>query len=123
MAELRRRGVAVLEGGTRPPILPRSLADLEFGDDRYYVRRIVTAAQKKGVKVVFLFLPYYSGPTKVQEEPFYRQFGPVWNAGFLAQHPELYSDYGHLTTPGADVLTDWLAPHVSQALKAPGRPQ
>jgi hypothetical protein len=112
-------GVHELEAGTRPPILPRQWADLEFGDDRHYVRRMVAAAQKKGVKVAFLFLPYYTGPTTIQEEPLYRQYGPVWNAGFLAPHAELYSDYAHLTTGGADTLTDWLAPRVAQALSKP----
>jgi hypothetical protein len=116
-------GVRTLEAGTRPPILPRRWADLEFGDDRYYVRRMVAAAQKKGVKVAFLFLPYYTGPTRIQEEPLYRQYGPVWNAGFLASHAELYSDYAHLTTDGADTLTDWLSPQVSRMISAPERTQ
>lgn len=115
LAELQA-GVAKLEAGTRPPILPAWGADLEFGDDRYYVRRMVAAAQKKGVKVAFLFLPYYTGPTTIQEEPLYRQYGPVWNAGFLASHPELYSDYAHLTASGANTLSDWLAPRIAQAL-------
>jgi hypothetical protein len=113
-------GVHNLEAGTRPPILPKALSYLEFGDERYYVRRMVTAAQRKGVKVAFLFLPYYTGPTTIQEEPFYRQYGPVWNAGFLAYRPELYSDYAHLTTTGANTATDWLAPLVARALAAPG---
>ncbi|HEX5262033.1 MAG TPA: hypothetical protein VFW13_00795 [Phenylobacterium sp.] len=116
-------GVRVLEAGTRPPILPRSLADVEFGDDRHYVRRMVAAAQKKGVKVAFLFLPYYTGPTAIQEEPLYRQYGPVWNAGFLAPHTELYSDYAHLTSVGANQLTDWLAPLVSRAIAPPEHTQ
>ncbi|HEY2356698.1 MAG TPA: hypothetical protein VGH86_04555 [Phenylobacterium sp.] len=116
-------GVRVLEAGTRPPILPRSLADVEFGDDRHYVRRMVAAAQKKGVKVAFLFLPYYTGPTTIQEEPLYRQYGPVWNAGFLAPHTELYSDYAHLTSVGANQLTDWLAPLVSRAIAPPEHTQ
>jgi hypothetical protein len=115
-------GVAHLEAGTRPPILPRRWADLEFGDEYYYVRRIVAAAQQKGVKVAFLFLPYYTGPATIQEDALYRQYGPVWNASFLAHHAELYSDYAHLTSGGADTLTDWLAPRVADVLRAPGPP-
>jgi hypothetical protein len=115
-------GVRDLERGTRPPMLPRRWADWEFGDDRYYTRRLVAAAQKKGVKIAFLFLPYYTGPTTVQEQPLYRRYGPVWNAGFLAPRAELYSDYAHLTTGGADILTDWLAPKVASELST-GEPK
>jgi hypothetical protein len=30
------------------------------------------------------------------------------NAAFLAPHAERFADYGHLTRPGAGILTDWL---------------
>jgi hypothetical protein len=114
-----QRGINKLERGMHPPILPASLADIEFGDERHYIRQIVAAAQKKGVKVAFLSLPYCTGPSGVQEEKFYRQYGPVWNAGFLSSHTELYADYGHLTIAGAKVLTTWLAPYVAQSLGLP----
>jgi len=109
-------GAAELKARTRPPILPASMADLEFGDDRHYIRRICAAAARKGVKVVFLFLPAYTGATMIQEEPLYRKCGPVWDAGFLAPRADLYSDYAHLTTRGGDVLIDWMAPKVAQDL-------
>lgn len=111
------RGVAKLEGGMTPPILPAAYADLEFGDERYYVRQIVRLARAHGVKVAFLFLPYYTGPTEIQEAALYQQFGPIWNAGFLSPHAELYADYGHLTSGGADELTDWLIEPTTQALQ------
>lgn len=117
------RGVTKLEAGTTPPILPRKYADLEFGDERYYIRRIVDLAHAHGVQVAFLFLPYYTGPTVLQEQDFYDRFGPTWNAGFLAEHPELYSDYGHLTSPAADELTDWLVDPVAEALQGKARPR
>jgi hypothetical protein len=113
------RGVAKLERGMHPPVLSRRFADLEFGDERHYVREIAERARARGVKVAFLALPYYSGPTTVQEEPLYRTYGPVWNAGFLAPHAELYADYAHLTGDGATVLTDWLVGPVSQLLQEP----
>jgi hypothetical protein len=118
-AEELERGVHKLEAGTRQAILPARLADVEFGDERYYIRQITAAAQRRGIKVAFLFIPYYSGPDKVQEEPFYRQFGPVWNASYLAPRADLYSDYAHLTVDGAGILTDWLAPFVAQELSQP----
>jgi hypothetical protein len=114
-----QRGITKLERGMHPPILPASLADVEFGDERHYIRRIVAAAQKKGVKVAFLFIPYCTGPSQVQEERFYSQYGPVWNAGFLSPHPDLYADYGHLTVAGAKILTTWLAPYVAGSLGMP----
>ena len=66
--------------------------------------------------MAFLFLPYYTGPSQLQEQAFYEQFGPVWNAGYLANHAEFYAGSGHLTKSAAMQLTDWLAGPVSSAL-------
>jgi hypothetical protein len=112
-------GVADFEGGATPPILPRDQADLEFGDERHYIRRIVAAARVKGVKIAFLSIPYYTGTDEIQEAAFYRQFGEIWNGGFLAPRPELFADSGHLTMGGAAILTDWVAPRVAEALAKP----
>ncbi len=71
------------------------------------------------MKVAFLSIPYCTGPSDVQEERFYRQYGPVWNAGFLSGHTELYADYGHLTVAGGKILTAWLAPYVAGSLATP----
>lgn len=117
-AELAR-GVARYERGIRPPILPATLADIEFGDERSYVRRIAALARARGIRVAFLALPYYTGPVAVQEAALYRSIGPLWNAGFLRDRPEFYSDYGHLTRDGARMLTDWLAPQVAAAAPPP----
>jgi hypothetical protein len=105
-----------LEKGIHPPILPAALRDVEFGNERHYIREIVELAREKGTRVVFLSLPYYTGPDDIQEEPFYRQFGDVINASFLASHAEWYADHAHLTPHGARVLTDWLVPYISQEL-------
>jgi hypothetical protein len=110
------RGVHKLEAGMRPPMLPPFLRDVEFGDERHYIREIVDLARAKGTRIVFLSLPFYTGPDTLQEEPFYRQFGDIINASFLASHPDWYADYGHLTAHGATVLTDWLAPRISKEL-------
>lgn len=114
-----REGVVDFEHGATPPILPAQYADFEFGDERHYIRRIVAAAKAKGAKVAFVSIPYYSGPSTIQEEPFYRQYGEVWNGGFLASDPGLFADYGHLTTGGAAILTEWMAPKVSALLVQP----
>jgi len=114
------RGVHKLEKGSHAPILGPALADLEFGDERHYIRRIAEAARRRGVKVVFLFLPYYTGKDVIQERRFYEQYGPVLNAGFLAGHADWYADYAHLTQNGAARLTDWLVPAVAAALQSAG---
>jgi hypothetical protein len=110
------RGVRKLEAGEHPPLLPRRYADIEFGDERYYIRRIVDLARAKGVKVAFLSLPYYTGPSDLLEYDFYRRFGPIWNAGFVSSHAEWFADYGHLTRTGAENVTDWLTPLVAAQL-------
>jgi len=100
----------------RPPILPASLRDVEFGDERHYIREIAELARAKGTRLVFLHLPFYSDSDAIQEEPFYQEFGDVIDAAFLASHPEWYADYGHLTAHGAGILTAWLAPTISKEL-------
>jgi hypothetical protein len=110
------QGAREFREGVTPPILPPSLADVEFGDERANIRRIAAAARRHGVKVAFLSQPYWSGPTTIQEEGFYRSMGPVWNAGFLSAHAELYADSGHMTRHGADILTDWITPFIAAEL-------
>jgi hypothetical protein len=105
-----------LEKGIHPPILPVFLRDVEFGDERHYIREIAELAREKGTRIVFLSLPYYTGPDDIQEEPFYRQFGDFINASFLTSHAEWYADHAHLTPHGARILTDWLVPYISQEL-------
>lgn len=117
MKELRR-GVDKLERGMNPPILPADLADLEFGDERHFIRQITARAKTENIKVAFLFLPYYTGPHTMQEEAFYRQYGPIWNAGFVSERADLYADYGHLTSAGADILSDWLVAPIADQLRS-----
>lgn len=121
MPELER-GVHKLEAGNHPPILPARFADAEFGDDRYYVEQIAEEARTKGVRVMFLYLPYFGGRSDVQERRFYERFGPVIDARFLAPHAEWYADYGHLTRTGAEHLTDWLVATIAAALQQPPAP-
>jgi hypothetical protein len=116
------RGVRKLEAQSRPPILPPEYAEWEFGDERHYVREIARLAKARGVKVAFLFLPYYSGPSAIQEEALYRQYGPIWMGDFTAFQPDLYFDYAHLTSTGADLMSDWLVTPISEVLQTKGQP-
>ena len=111
------RGVHKLVSGTKPRLMPERLADVEFGDERHYIRDIAAIAREHGTQVAFVVLPYYSSPAKVMDQGFYSQFGPVWNAGFVAGHIDLYHDYAHLTSSGARAVTDWLAPRVAAVLE------
>ena len=108
--------VVDFERGVRPPALGLAWRDVEFGDDRTYVARMARLAQAHGVKVAFLFLPYYTGSAVVQERAFYARFGPVIDASFVSTHDEWYSDVAHLNHQGALVLTDWLAPQVASLI-------
>ncbi len=113
------RDARKLVAGNHPPLLPASLADLEFGDERHYTRAIAELARRNGAQVAFLFLPFYTGPHElkdVQERAFYEQFGPVLDAGFVAPHAEWFADAAHLARGGANALTDWLAGPVAQLL-------
>ena len=121
VAELEA-GVRRYEKGVRPPILGPRFADQEFGDERAYIRRMVAAAKAHGARVAFLFLPYYTGPTVVQERAFYERFGPVLDAGFVSTHPEYYADVAHLNHSGALVVSDWLAPQLAPLLEGNPRP-
>lgn len=116
-AEELARGVNKLRSTSTAAILPDDYADIEFGDERHFTRKIAEAARAKGVPVAFLALPYYTGPAAIQEQALYQGYGPIWNAAFLAPHGEWFSDYGHLTTQGAAALTDWLVAPVSAELR------
>lgn len=116
------RGVRKLEARSRPPILPAEYAEWEFGDERHYIREIARLAKARGVKLAFLFLPYYSGPSAIQEEALYRQYGPIWMGDFTAFQPDLYADYAHLTSTGADQMSDFLVEPIAQQLQSKAKP-
>ena len=115
-------GVRRYEKAVRPPILGPRFADQEFGDERSYVRRMAAAAQARGSRVAFLFLPYYTGPRVIQERAFYEHFGPVFDAGFVSTHPEYFSDVAHLNHDGALIVSDWLAPQIAALLDGKALP-
>lgn len=117
LAELQR-GVAKLEAGNTPPLLPPALADQEFGDERINIRRIIAAARAHGTRIVFVALPYYTGPAEVQERALYESAGPLLNAHFLADDPALFVDYGHLNSKGAARLSMWLGQQLRPQLEA-----
>jgi hypothetical protein len=112
-------GKARYEAGVTPPVLGPGFADHEFGAERTYIRRMVAAAHARGIKVAFVFLPYFEGPAEVQERALYEAAGPLLDAHFLASHDEWFSDVAHLNHDGALVLSDWLAEKLAPMLKEP----
>ena len=109
-------GVVRYERGVRPPLLGRRWADVEFGDDRAYLARMAALAHSRGVRIVFLFLPYYTGPSAIQERSFYERFGPVLDATFVSRRSDWYSDAAHLNHTGALVVTEWLTERLAPLL-------
>jgi hypothetical protein len=104
---------------TTPPILPASLGGIEFGVSRTYIERVTAQARRQGVKVAFLFLPFYKGPAAPEEERWLQQFGPVWKADYLRTDPHNYRDSGH-TSANAETrasVTRWIAAHISATLR------
>ncbi len=99
---------------TTPPILPGSMAGIEFGVSRSYIKRFVDLAEANGTQVAFIFFPFYSGPDSPREENWLKQFGPVWKADFMREDPNNYRDSGHAApTPRViGMLTSWLADQV-----------
>jgi hypothetical protein len=94
---------------SRPRMLPADWADIEFGDENFYIRKIVAMARATGVKVVFLSIPYFTGPVETPEDAFYAQYGPIFKADLVTENDQLFWDGEHLNVAGATVVTDWLA--------------
>ncbi|WP_150124990.1 hypothetical protein [Tsuneonella mangrovi] len=107
-AELRP-GADARMNSIAPPLLPPSLADYEFAIERTYTPRIARLAKANGTKVVFLYTPVFAHAVPVKGANFYRRFGPLLQADFLAQDPRNYSDYAHSNRIGSARLTGWLA--------------
>lgn len=92
-----------------PPLLPRSMAEREFAIEYYYTRQIAELARRNGTRVAFLYLPVFEHHAPLEQEAFYKQYGPVLDATFLASRAEMFSDYGHVNQNGTRLVTGWLA--------------
>jgi hypothetical protein len=111
------RCLRALKAGMHRTLLPARYDAIEFGDENHYVNEIADRARAQGVPTVFLAVPYYTGPTTLQEAGLYQRLGPIWNAGFLSPQAALYADCGHLDGAGSRLLTDWLADPIAAMLK------
>lgn len=105
-----------------PPILPESLAWVEFGVSRSYLADTVEMAREHGTEIAFLFMPFYTGYESPLEEAWLKQYGPVWKANFLKDDPRNYEDSGHLAAAPRvkAAVTEWLAGNITEYMKAEG---
>jgi len=108
---------AVINSG-RGQMLPESMSDTEYAIERSYTRRIAELAEAHGARIVFLRLPIYSDSRPIANEAYYRKFGRVLSADFLAADHTLYSDYGHLNRRGVKALLPWLAAELAKPPEA-----
>jgi hypothetical protein len=93
--------------------LPAAMEALEFGDEYFYLPKIAALAQAHGTKIAFLYIPPFQGPPNSIAEAFYGQFGPVFNASFVSDSDQLFSNYSHLNHEGALSITDWFTDRVA----------
>jgi hypothetical protein len=115
--EARRRKREII-----PPVLPASMSWVEFGVSRSYIARIAALAEATDTRLAFLFLPFFEGFDAPLEQAWLEQFGPVWIADFMMHDPDNYLDAAHASNPGAELLADWLAGRIAEALAAPEAP-
>jgi hypothetical protein len=111
------KDAAEWERSLTPPLLPADLADLEFGDERFYIKRIAALAKARGVKLAFLYIPYFGGPASPLEETFYSKYGPLFKANFVNDQDRLFLDYTHLNRAGSLLVSDWLSDLVASSMR------
>jgi hypothetical protein len=91
--------------------------DVEFGDENYYIPRIVALARAHKTKVAFVYVPEFQGPANPLFENFYIHYGPVFNADLVANNDQIYFDLSHLNRLGALAATDWLTDKIADMLR------
>jgi hypothetical protein len=114
-AELLRDASNVERGGAKAA-LPAALEDLEFGDEKFYIPKIMALAQDHGTKVAFVYIPRFQGPPQSLQDAVYAHYGPVYNASFVADSDQLFFEVEHLNREGAREVTDWLTDRIAHML-------
>jgi hypothetical protein len=112
-AESRRRTREIT-----PPILPDSLARIEFGVSRSSIESLLTLAERNGVKVVFLYLPYYDGWDEPGDAEWLRSQAPLWIINSHMRDPSNYLDAAHVSEKAQPGLSRELAGQIVELLAA-----
>jgi hypothetical protein len=98
--------------------LPQPLRRITDADDRTYTDLIAEAARRKGVKLLFVYLPEYEKPLPLENRGYYEAHGRVETYLDLASHDELYIDWGHLNAAGTLIASDRTAAAISALMQA-----
>jgi hypothetical protein len=97
-------------------IVPRAVSRVVEADDRVYTEAIVRQAAAHGTKMVFVYIPRFTGALSPESRAFYGRFGKVQDNGDLAQQDRLFSGWPHLNHAGAMIVSDRVAQAVAEAL-------
>jgi len=99
-----------------PPVLPDSLAGVEFGVSRESLETLVDLARETDTELVFLYLPSYDGYEEPVEADWLSERAPFWNGAFFRNDASNYSDAAHASPLGVPKLNTWLADRIAAQL-------
>ncbi|NWG46220.1 MAG: hypothetical protein HXY25_06690 [Alphaproteobacteria bacterium] len=108
-AELRA-AARRFQAGIDDPLLPEALAEVEFGANRFYIRRIIALARAHGTRLVFLYLPSFGAPPEPAERSVWGGAGPVLTVHPLVQESHLWLDETHVNWTGSQIVSRALGP-------------
>ena len=100
-----------------PPILPPSLASIEFGVSRHYIEEAKMLTNERGIKLVFLFLPFFNGYKVPLDVDWLLHRGDLWTPEDISMDATLYTDAAHLNWNGAIRLSPWFSQKIINTLK------
>ena len=111
-----------LMAAKRLHMLGERFARYEYAVPDTYVDDILALARRKGVRVVFLYLPGFGKPAAPADDRLYRGKGPMLEANDVLAHPEFWHDPDHLNMQGAARFTARLAEELSPLLAGAAGP-
>ena len=97
-------------------VVPRAISKVVEADDRVYTEAIARQAAAHGAKLVFVYIPRFTGALSPESRAFYGRYGTVQDNGDLAQQDRLFSGWPHLNHAGAMIVSDRVAQAVAEAL-------
>jgi len=98
------------------PIYPASLSWMEFGVSQFYIKQLAHLSETHDFQIAFSFLPFFDGFDAPIEEEWLMPYGPVWKASFLKDNPGHYADAAHASILGMELISPWLADHISSSI-------
>lgn len=99
-------------------IIPASVTRMLDADDRDYIREIYRLASAHHTQIIFVYIPYFEGPSTLKDNSFYERYGRLLSPADLARRSEDYQGWAHLNHAGAMALSDMVARAVEPSLPA-----